>query len=372
MIEEMYDAIMSRPRPKSGIQQIRPHMLTGDSDGNPPRVLLNSNESAFGPSPQARAAATAACASLERYLENPQSLLAPALARRHGLETDRIAIGNGSDDLLARLARAYLEDGKEMIRSRNGYLKTPNYAYANNATPVSVDDVDFTTSVDAVLAAINDNTRMVYIANPDNPAGTWLSKSEVLRLHASLPGHVLLVLDCAYAEYADARDYDPGLELAREAENVVVTRTFSKIYGLAGARVGWLYAHPDIVDLVSRIGLTFPVSSPSVAAALAALEDEAHVKRVFEVNRRLREQFAARMRELGLRVYPSQTNFLLIEFEPGERSAERCAAALAQQGIAVRRFASAAFENCLRVTVGFEADMNLAAERIAAFLESPV
>ncbi len=260
----------------------------------------------------------------------------------------------------------------EMIRSRNGYLKTPNYAYANNATPISVDDVEFTTSVDAVLAAVNDNTRMVYIANPDNPAGTWLADSEIRRLHAALPGQVLLVLDCAYAEYADADDYDTGFDLARESDNVVITRTFSKIYGLAGARVGWLYAHPDIVDLVSRIGLTFPVASSSVAAALAALGDEAHLARVFESNRRLRDQFMTRMLELGLRVYPSQTNFLLVEFEPGEHSAARCAAALAQQGISVRRFASPAFENCIRVTIGFETDMNLAADRIAAFLDSPI
>ena len=340
------------------------------SDSPPARILLNSNESAFGPCQAAIDAARGAVTNLARYLENPGALLAPALARRHGLEAERIAIGNGSDDLLARLARAYLETGNEMIRSCNGYLKTPNYAHANNAIPVSVADLDFTASVDAILDAVTDATRMVYIANPENPAGTYLPGSEIRRLHRSLPGHVLLVLDCAYEEYVDADDYEPGYRLAREADNVAVTRTFSKIYGLAGARVGWLYAHPDIIDMVSRIGLTFPVASASVAAALAALEDEVHVTEVRHRNQRLRNAFAQRMQALGLRVYPSQTNFLLLEFKPGERSAATCAAYLAGKGIAVRRFASPAYDNCLRVTIGLEHELDAAASAIAAFLET--
>ena len=345
-------------------------MLTNASvDYPPPRILLNSNESAFGPSPAARAAAASACTGLERYLENPGRLLAPALAHRYGLEADRIAIGNGSDDLLARLARIFLEQGSEMIRSRNGYLKTPNYAHANNATPVSVEDTDFTTSVNAILDAVNERTRMVYIANPENPAGTYLGIDEIRRLHRALPSHVLLVLDCAYAEYADAEDYDCGHALARESDNVVVTQTFSKIYGLAGARVGWLYGSTEIVDLVNRVGLTFPVASPSIAAALAALEDQAHLRKVRDTNRRLRDQFTLRMHELGLRTYPSQTNFVLVELPTGKHSAAACADTLARQGIAVRRFASPAFENCIRVTIGFESELQTAAERIALFLE---
>jgi histidinol-phosphate aminotransferase len=360
-------------RPKSGIYQIKAHMLSNDSSDYPPtRIALNSNESAFGPSPLAIEAAQAACTNLERYLENPGSLLAPALARRHGLEADRIIIGNGSDDLLARLARVYLESGNEMIRSCNGYLKTPNYAFANNAVPISVPDVELTTSVDALLEAVNENTRMVYIANPENPAGTYISGAEVRRLHQALPGNVLLVLDCAYEEYVDADDYEAGHRLAQNAENVVVTRTFSKIYGLAGARVGWMYASHQIIDMVSRIGLTFPVASPSVAAALAALEDEAHIKQSFETNQRLRDSFSDRMKNLGLKVYPSQTNFVLVEFEPGDHSATVCADYLNRRGIAIRRFASPAYENCIRVTIGFEADMKRAESTIAAFLNQPM
>ncbi len=362
---------MTGLRPKSGIQHIKPHMLQNDgSDLPPPRILLNSNESAFGPSPTAIEAARAATAGLSRYLENPGSLLAPALAQAHSLDASRIAIGNGSDDLLARLARVYLEQGSEMIRSRNGYLKTPNYAHANNATPISVDDVEFTTSVDAILAAVSEQTRMVYIANPENPAGTYLSDSEIRRLHAALPDHVLLVLDCAYADYVDAEDYEPGHRLATEASNVVVTHTFSKIYGLAGARVGWLYADPEIIDMVSRIGLTFPVATPSVAAAMAALGDRQHLHRVYETNRRLRASFSDSMRELGLRVYPSQTNFVLLEFEDQNRSAASCAEFLSRRGISVRRFASPAYADCIRVTIGFESEMKQAQTAIAEFLRA--
>ena len=360
---------MTGLRPKTGIQQIKAHMLTAAGNDLPtPRILLNSNESAYGPCPGAVQAATAATSNLGRYLENPGDLLGPALARQHDLDRDCIAVGNGSDDLLARLARAYLEEGSEMIRSRNGYLKTPNYAHANNATPVSVDDDNFTTSVDAILTAVTDQTRMVYIANPENPAGSYLPGNEIRRLHRGLPDHVLLVLDCAYEEYVDAEDYEPGSRLASEASNVVVTHTFSKIYGLAGARVGWLYGHRDIIDMVRRIGLTFPLSTPAVAAALAALEDRQHLRQVFEANRKLRDAFTSSMQALGLRVYPSQTNFVLVEFE-ADGSAARCAEFLSRRGIAVRRFASPAYDNCIRVTIGFEHEMQIAQQAIGEFLK---
>jgi histidinol-phosphate aminotransferase len=362
---------MSLLRPKSGIHQIKAHMLANDSSDYPPiRIALNSNESAFGPCQSAIDAARASSVNLARYLENPVSLLAPLIAKRQGLEVDRIAIGHGSDDLLARLARVYLGEDSEMIRSCNGYLKTPNYAFANNATPVSVIDRAFTTSVDAILEAVTEKTRMVYVANPENPAGTYISGNEIRRLHLALPSHVVLVLDCAYEEYVDASDYEAGHLLARESENIVVTRTFSKIYGLAGARVGWMYASKEIIDMVTRIGLTFPVASSSVAAAMAALEDETHINYVFQTNRRLRNAFSKNMKNLGLKVYPSQTNFVLLEFEPGEHSAAACADHLSRQGIAIRRFASVAYENCIRVTIGIEADMKRIEAAITVFLNN--
>ena len=178
------------------------------------------------------------------------------------------------------------------------------------------------------------------------------------------------MLDCAYEEYVDAADYEPGYRLASESDNVVVTHTFSKIYGLAGARVGWLYGHRDIVDMVRRIGLTFPLSSPAVAAALAALEDQQHLRQVYDANLRLRTAFVENMQSLGLKTYPSQTNFVLIEFEAGEHSAADCADFLSRRGIAVRRFASPAYERCIRVTIGLEWEMQMAEQAIAEFLAS--
>lgn len=360
---------MSQLRPKTGIDNIKAHMLSPAAHIHVPvSIALDSNESAFGPSQHAIEAARAAASNLERYLENPTAPLASALALRHGLNPAQIAVGNGSDDLLARLARIYLDPGCEMIRSRNGYLKTPNYAYANNAAPVAADDVEFTASVDAILACVSERTRMVYLANPENPAGTHLGGAEIRRLHEGLPDHVLLVLDCAYEEYVDADDYEAGHILAGEADNVVVTRTFSKIYGLAGARVGWMYGNAGIIDLVGRVGLTFPLASPSVAAVLAGLEDVHHVNHVFETNRRLRSEFSAAMARLGLKVYPSQTNFVLLEFPHGAGSAADCVDFLRRRGISTRRFASPAYADCMRVTIGYEADMRIVTAAIDEFL----
>lgn len=364
---------MASLSPKQGIGRIKSHMLSGQADGLPPvSIALNSNESAFGPSPLAVAAFQAAASGLERYLENPASLLAPALAESVGLDADRITIGQGSDDLLARLARAYLDPDTELLRSVNGYLKIPNYAHANNAHPIAVEDNDLTASVDHLLAGVTERTRMVYLANPENPAGTYLSGTEIRRLHAGLPDHVLLVLDCAYEEYVDAPDYEPGHRLVAEAGNVVMTRTFSKIYGLAGARMGWMVGPPAIVDIVNRVGLTFPVATASVAAARAALGDASHRRHVFAENRRLRQKMTRSLTSLDLKVYPSQTNFILVRFDTPARTAADAATALRRRGIAVRRFASPAYRDCIRITLGHESELDAAHRAIAAYLDGGV
>ncbi len=358
---------------KSGISRIKPHMVAGAIDASPPpSVLLNSNESAFGPSRLARAAAQAATSSIERYLENPDLTLAPAIAEHFGLDAARITTGQGSDDLLARLARAYLGSGTELIRSANGYLKVPNYAHANDAGVVSVADDGFKPSVDRMIEAVTERTRIVYLANPENPAGTYLNGSEIRRLHAALPDNVLLIIDAAYEEYIDAEDYEPAHILVDEAQNVVMCRTFSKIYGLAGARVGWLYGPDDIVDVVRRIGLTFPVASPSAMAAIAALEDAAHTQYVRDANRLGRNWITAEMQGLGLDVIPSQANFVLVHFPDGNKSAEAAKRALLQHGIAVRRFASPAYKDYLRITVGHMHELKIARDGIAKFLNGGV
>ncbi len=361
---------MTLTRAKAGIEKIKPHMVGGVSeDVPPPAALLNSNENVFGPSPNARAAACAAISSVERYMENPDNILAPAIAAHFGLDAARITTGQGSDDLLARLARAYLGPGTELIRSANGYLKVPNYAYANDAEVVSVDDDSFKPSVDRMIDALSERTRVVYLANPENPAGTYLNRAELRRLHAALPDHVLLIIDAAYEEYVDAHDYEPAHRLVEDSENVVMCRTFSKIYGLAGARVGWMYGPSDVVDSVRRIGLTFPVASPSVAAAIAALEDKAHTQAVFQANAQGRRWIETELRALGLEVVPSQANFVLVRFPDQGKSAEAADRFLRQRGVAVRRFASAAYRDYIRITIGHPHEMHAARCGIAAFLD---
>ncbi|WP_298854127.1 histidinol-phosphate transaminase [uncultured Ruegeria sp.] len=364
---------MAIARAKSGIDRIKPHMVGGASvDVPPPAILLNSNESVFGPSPAARAAARAAISNIERYVENPDRILAPAIAAQFGLDAARITTGQGSDDLLARLARAYLGPGTELIRSANGYLKVPNYAYANDAGVVSVADDDFKPSVDRMIDAVTERTRIVYLANPENPAGTYLNGSELRRLHAALPENVLLIIDAAYEEYVDAADYEPAHKLVEAADNVVMCRTFSKIFGLAGARVGWMYGPEDVVDSVRRIGLTFPVTSSSIAAAVAALDDTANTRFVRETNLNSRKRLTAALTELGLRVVPSQANFVLVHFRDPKRSARAVDRYLRGQGIAVRRFASPAYDEYIRITIGHRHELQAAQDGIAAFLDGGV
>ncbi len=333
-------------------------MVVMPSNSRPVSIFLNSNESAFGPSSAVVESARAAVFGIERYIENQEYQLVPALAEAHGLDPSRIAIGCGSDDLLVRLARAYLNAGDELVRSANSYLKVPNYAHSNDAVPVAAPDKEFGALPEAILESVTNRTRVVYLANPDNPSGSYLPVSEVRRLHAGLPSNVLLIVDCAYFEYVDQDNPSEIMRLAEQCENVVVTRTFSKVYGLAGARAGWIYASPAIVDVVNRLCYTFPLSTPSLSAVMTALKDQKHVDFVRSETLRLRTEFADRFSALGIRVYPSQGNFLLLELDDAVgRSAEETAFELRRQGIAVRRFTAPAYGDCLRVTIGYEGDM---------------
>lgn len=358
------------PLPRQGIHSIRKHMVVAEAGERPVSIFLNSNENAFGPSPYARSAARTASASLERYVENQERLLVPALARHYSVDPDRIAIGCGSDDILVRLSRAFLGPGTELLRSENSYLKVPNYAYGNDAVPVSAKDSEFATDVDSLLSGVSVNTAMVYVASPDNPSGSCVSPTELRRLHAGLPPDVLLVVDCAYSEYVDSHDQDDIFRLVEVADNVVATRTFSKVFGLAGARVGWLYGPPRIVDIVNRLCLTFPIALPSIHAALAALEDRQHVEYVVRENRRLRCAYTASLTDLGLKVFPSQANFLLLAFPDPEQTASGAASALLKRGIAIRRFTAPAYDHCLRMTIGFEDNLREAESALAEHLET--
>ena len=359
-------------RPNKGIEKIKPHMVGGELLPAPPAsILLNSNESVFGPGANARAAARAAVNGIERYLEFPDKFLTPAIACRFGISEERITVGQGSDDLLARLARTFLGPETELLRSVNGYLKVPNYAHANNATVVSVPDDNFKPSVDRMINFLSERTRIVYLANPENPAGSYLNGEEVRRLHAAIPDNALLVIDSAYEEYVDAVDYEPPHTLVDSSNNVVMCRTFSKIFGLAGARVGWMYGPEDIVDTIRRVGLTFPISSLSAAAAIAALEDTAHTDFVYQANLNGRKWLTSALEKLGLTVVPSQANFILVYFPDTNKSAKSAHEYLRQNGIAVRRFASPTFDDYIRITIGYDRDLRVTRNCLSNFLNGP-
>ena len=358
-------------KPRNGILDIKPHMMaTPVRDGAKATLNLASNESALGPSPKALVAAVAALDSIERYPDEGEARLAEAIGAAFGLKPRRIVCGHGSDELLGRLARAYLDPGDELIHCVHGYLKFPNYAHAMAAQPVAAPDSDFRASVEGILSCVTPRTRMVMLANPDNPTGSYLDGQEIRRLHAGLHDNVLLVLDSAYAEYVAAADYELPAALIDDAQNVVMTRTFSKIYGLAGMRLGWLYGPPAVVDVMRRLSMTFPVSAPAVAAAIAAVGDREHTDRVFAYNRDLRHWFTQELTDLGLHVYPSQANFVLIRFDDSTRPAEAAYRYLFERGIVVRMFNSPDYRNMVRITLGLEQEMHTAAAALRDYLRS--
>ena len=353
-------AIRSTPAPRPGVLKIKAHMLKVDVEPDPNAIQIASNESVYGPGDKALAAARESLGTAERYPEGASEILATAIAHRFSLEADKIVCGFGSDDLLARLARIYLSPGDELVYPIHGYQKVPNYAFANDAVPVAAADENFIADVDQMLACVNERTKIVMLANPDNPSGTYVSGKEVRRLHAGLPPDVLLVLDSAYAEYVVATDYELPMSLVDEADNVVMTRTFSKAFGLAGMRVGWMYGPNEIVDVVRRIGITFPLSSPALAACLAALEDDSHQDFVVAENFQVREEFSTRISKIGLRVVPSQTNFVLVRF--GEKNAESAQEFLQKNAVIARRLTAGDFSDCIRFTIGDRQQMTTTAE----------
>ncbi len=303
-------------------------------------------------------AARIAARSMFRYAEGAEVELSQEIAAHHGLRGEGVVCGHGSDDLLARIARVYLREEDEMICSVNGYQKFPNYAFANDAKPIRAPDRDFVANADEILNCVTDRTRMIMLANPDNPTGTWLTKDKIRQLQSALPAHVLLVLDSAYYEYVDDQDFeDPG-SVVDEFENVVMTRTFSKLYGLAGLRLGWMYANAEIADNVRKIGTTFPISNIAFECAMAALADSTHSNNVRKKNLDIRERFSLSLAKMGVQVYPSQTNFVLTQFTDTSHSATEVYHSLLDHGIVTRRFPTPNFSDCIRFTVGLDSEMD--------------
>ncbi|MCY1496004.1 Histidinol-phosphate aminotransferase [compost metagenome] len=273
----------------------------------------------------------------------------------HGLNPANIMCGNGSDELLGLLCHTYLGPGDEGIITEHGFLVYKIQILAAGATPITVKEKDARVDVDAILAAVTERTKVVFLANPANPTGTYIPVDEVRRLHAGLPEGVLLVLDAAYAEYVRRNDYAAGLELVSASRNVVMTRTFSKIYGLAGLRIGWMYAPPEVIDAVDRVRGPFNLSAPSIAAGAAAIRDQAFVATAVDHNLTWLARVSEALEAIGLRITPSVTNFVLIHFpEENGKRAEEADDFLTSRGYILRAVRSYGFPNALRMTIGSE------------------
>ncbi len=345
------------PQPRAGVLDISAYVPGRESVAGVAKVWkLSSNETPLGPSPAAIAALDATTAHLELYPDGQATALRQAIGEVHGLNPANIVCGNGSDDLLALTAQTYLSAGDEGIFTEHGFLVYKIQILAAGAKPVVVAEKDDTADVDAILDAVTEKTKIVFLANPNNPTGTYLPFKEVKRLHAGLPDNVVLVLDAAYAEYVRRNDYEAGIELVSSSNNVVMTRTFSKIYGLAGLRIGWMYAPAGIADAINRVRGPFNVNAAAIAAGAAAVRDRAHVDTAVQHNARWLEILSDSLTALGLRTTPSVANFVLIHFPEGDsdRSAEAADRFLCERGYVLRRVTAYGFPNALRMSVGSE------------------
>jgi histidinol-phosphate aminotransferase len=360
----------TRPKPRPGVLDIAAYVPGKSSAPGVAKIFkLSSTETPLGPSPRAIAAYKAAADHLEDYPDGSAIDLREAIGHAFGLDPDRIVCGAGSDDLLHLLAYAYLVDGDEAIHTTHGFLIYPIVTLGAGATPAVAPETEFTADVDAILARVTPKTKIVFLANPNNPTGTCLSFDEVKRLHRGLPPHVLLVLDAAYAEYVQRNDYEAGIELVATSENVVMCRTFSKIHGLASLRLGWMFGPAHVVDAINRIRGPFNVSTAAIDAGIAAIKDTEHQERSREHNTRWLAWLTQEIGRLGLKVTPSVANFVLIHFPHTlGRTAKDADAFLTARGLILRYVAAYKLPNALRLSVGTEEANRLVVAALKEFM----
>lgn len=352
-------------QPQPGILEIKLYQ-SGESriEGVSEPLKLSANENPHGPSPRVAEAIADATRALHRYPSTTHGGLRAAIGEVHDLDPDRVVCGVGSDEVLQMVAQAYAGPGDEVIVTEHGFSMYPILAHAVGATPVTVAEKERTLDVDAILAAVSEATRIVFIANPANPTGTMIGNNDLRRLAAGLPEDVIFVHDGAYAEFVDG--FDGGAGLVDEFPNVVMTRTFSKLYGLGGLRIGWGYAAREVIDVLNRIRQPFNLSDVQLAAAEAAVRDTAYAEWCRAENARLRERLRAALARAGVASDISHTNFVLARFADAEE-AEACDRHLQAEGIIVRRVGGYGLPNALRITVGTEADCDRVARAVAAF-----
>jgi len=364
---------LERPTPRPGIMAIHAYVPGKSSAPGVAKVhKLSSNETPLGPSPRAVEAYQGVAGHLQDYPDGSATELREAIGRAFGLDPARIVCGFGSDDLLTLLARIYLGDGDEAIHTTHGFLVYPIATLSTGGRPVAAAETNYTADVDAILAAVTERTRIVFLANPNNPTGTYLPFNEVKRLRSGLPPRVLLVLDAAYAEYVRRNDYEAGIELVATSENVVMCRTFSKVHGLAAVRLGWMYGPAHVVDAVNRVRGPFNVSAPASAAGIAAIQDAGHVERSVAHNAKWRAWLTVEIGKLGLDVTPSVANFILIHFPQTKgRTAADADKMLTSRGIILRQVGAYGLPNALRMSVGSEEANHLAVATLAEFMSRP-
>ena len=358
---------MTHPKPRAQIMDIKPYKGGASRAHGVAQVLkLSSNENPLGASPLVQTAVAHAMRDIHLYPSSDHQELREAIALHHALQADQIICGAGSDEIISLLCQAFCTENSEVIHTEHGFSMYRICAQAAGATPVEVPEKDRVVDVDAILAACTLRTKLVFIANPANPTGTMLTATQVNRLAQGLPKEVVLVLDGAYAEYVGG--FDGGADLVHQYQNVVMTRTFSKLYGLGGMRVGWGYASPFIIDILNRVRGPFNLSRPALAAAIAALKDTAFAQKSVTENAKWRDWLTAQLTALGLRCDPSFANFILVRFETPAMAAA-CNDHLRAAGILVRPVQSYKLPECLRITIADEAGCRQVAHSIKTFIE---
>jgi histidinol-phosphate aminotransferase len=330
-------------------------------------VKLSSNEGAFGPPPAAVAAIAAMAAEAHRYPDGGAKALREAIGARFGLDPARIVVGNGSDELISLLILAYGGEGTELVMSAHGFMMYDITGRWAGCRIIKVPERDLAADIDAMLAAVGPRTRLVFLANPNNPTGSILPQSEVERLRAGLRDDILLVLDSAYAEYVTRPDYDAGAKLVDAAGGTVMTRTFSKIFGLGGMRLGWCYAPAPVVDVLSRVRGPFNVNAAAMAAGIAALGETRWVDQSIAHNTEWRGRVVAALEAAGIKVWPSEGNFVLVDFGTAAR-AKAADDALKARGLIVRAMGGYGLPQCLRITIGTAEECTMVTEALTAFM----
>lgn len=361
---------MSGPKTHTWIDELGVYAAgKAKAKGTENPVKLSANESALGPSPMAMEAFKKEAPNLFRYPDPSYVKLREALAQKYNIDASRIVCGVGSDELLKIACRAYLKPGDEAIFVAHSFSMYPIAIKSVGATAIEVADHNYTADVDKILGAVTDKTKLIFIANPNNPTGTYLSKEEIERLWKNIPDHILLVLDAAYAEFMDQNDYSAGLELVERSTNVFVTRTFSKLYGLAALRLGWGYAPENVAQVLDKCRDPFNVPSCSQAAGVAALQDAEFEQKVISHTTKWREWLSGEITAMGLSVVPSVTNFILFKFEDENKSAAAANDYLTKHGYILRYYSGQGLGSFLRLTIGTEQENREVIRLLKEFLE---